>query len=80
MLGVGPVSSHGGPDQGVDRGEFGPRGSPRFPPRASGGLIPPGTPHNALDLGPEMGKMLSTYIVEVDLRPTPTHRTQLPPT
>src|SRR3954451_1959274 len=27
-------------------------------------LIPPRTPHNALDLGPETGKMLSTYIVE----------------
>jgi hypothetical protein len=39
MLGVGPVSSHGGPDQGVDRGEFGPRGSPRFPPRASAGTL-----------------------------------------
>ena len=29
-------------------------------------LMPPRTPHNALDLGPETGKMLSTYIVEVD--------------
>ena len=29
-----------------------------------GFLIPPGTPHNARDLGPETGKMLSTYIVE----------------
>ena len=28
-------------------------------------LIPPRTPHNALDLGPETGMMLSTYIVEV---------------
>ncbi len=27
-------------------------------------LIPPGTPHNALDLGPGTGRMLSTYIVE----------------
>jgi quercetin dioxygenase-like cupin family protein len=27
-------------------------------------LMPPGTPHNALDLGPETGHMLSTYIVE----------------
>jgi len=27
-------------------------------------LIQPRTPHNALDLGPETGKMLSTYIVE----------------
>ena len=26
--------------------------------------IPPRTPHNAYDLGPETGKMLSTYIVE----------------
>ena len=30
-----------------------------------GFLIPPSTPHNALDLGPETGQMLSTYIVEV---------------
>ncbi|HEY4268646.1 MAG TPA: cupin domain-containing protein [Galbitalea sp.] len=29
-----------------------------------GFLIPPGTPHNALDLGPETGRMLSTYIVD----------------
>lgn len=29
-------------------------------------LIPPRIPHNALDLGPETGQMLSTYIVEVD--------------
>ena len=29
-----------------------------------GFLIPPRTPHNALDLGPESGLMLSTYIVE----------------
>lgn len=28
-------------------------------------LIPPNTPHNALDVGPETGQMLSTYIVEV---------------
>jgi quercetin dioxygenase-like cupin family protein len=28
-------------------------------------LIPPRTPHNALDLGPDTGKMLSTYIVEI---------------
>ena len=27
-------------------------------------LIPPRTPHNALDLGPETGLMLSTYLVE----------------
>jgi quercetin dioxygenase-like cupin family protein len=29
-------------------------------------LIPPRTPHNALDVGPGTGMMLSTYIVEVD--------------
>ena len=29
-------------------------------------LIAPRTSHNALDLGPETGRMLSTYIVEVD--------------
>ena len=28
-------------------------------------LIPPRTPHNALDVGPGTGRMLSTYIVEV---------------
>jgi len=27
-------------------------------------LMPPGTPHNALDLGPDTGMMLSTYIVD----------------
>jgi quercetin dioxygenase-like cupin family protein len=27
-------------------------------------LIPPRTPHNALDLGPGTGRMLSTYLVE----------------
>ena len=30
-----------------------------------GFLIPPGTPHNALDVGPETGRMLSTYLIEV---------------
>jgi quercetin dioxygenase-like cupin family protein len=29
-----------------------------------GFLIPPGVPHNALDLGPDTGQMLSTYLVE----------------
>ncbi len=29
-----------------------------------GFLIPPNTPHNARDLGPETGRMLSTYLVE----------------
>jgi quercetin dioxygenase-like cupin family protein len=27
-------------------------------------LMPPRTPHNAIDLGPETGQMRSTYIVE----------------
>jgi mannose-6-phosphate isomerase-like protein (cupin superfamily) len=27
-------------------------------------LIPPRTPHNALDVGPGTGEMLSTYVVE----------------
>src|SRR5207253_8176153 len=27
-------------------------------------LIPSGTPHNARDVGPETGRMLSTYLVE----------------
>lgn len=30
-----------------------------------GFLIPPGTPHNAYDVGPAVGRMLSTYIVEI---------------
>ena len=30
-----------------------------------GFLIPPRTPHNATDLGPGTGRMLSTYIVEI---------------
>ena len=30
-----------------------------------GFLIPPHTPHNALDLGPDTGQMLSTYIVDI---------------
>jgi quercetin dioxygenase-like cupin family protein len=29
-----------------------------------GFLIPPRTPHNARDIGPDTGRMLSTYIVE----------------
>lgn len=28
-------------------------------------LIPPRTPHNATDLGPGTGRMLSTYLVEI---------------
>ena len=31
-----------------------------------GFLIPPRVPHNALDLGPDTGRMLSTYVVELD--------------
>src|ERR671927_58603 len=38
------------------------------PPRTlhtgEGFVIPPGTPHNARDLGPGTGQMLSTYLVE----------------
>ncbi len=34
-----------------------------------GFLMPPRTAHNALDLGPDTGKMLSTYIVEVGQPP-----------
>jgi quercetin dioxygenase-like cupin family protein len=34
-------------------------------PAGSPFLIPPRVPHNALDLGPDTGRMLSTYIVEV---------------
>jgi quercetin dioxygenase-like cupin family protein len=31
-----------------------------------GFLVPPRTPHNARDLGPGTGEMLSTYLVEID--------------
>ena len=42
------------------------QGQPTFTlPAGSPFLIPPRTPHNALDVGPETGMMLSTYIVEV---------------
>jgi quercetin dioxygenase-like cupin family protein len=34
-------------------------------PAGDGFLIPPRIPHNALDVGPDTGLMLSTYIVEV---------------
>jgi quercetin dioxygenase-like cupin family protein len=33
-------------------------------PAGTGFLIPPGTPHNAHDLGPGTGVMLSTYLVD----------------
>jgi quercetin dioxygenase-like cupin family protein len=40
-------------------------GRPTMVLRAGDGfLIPPHTPHNARDIGPETGRMLSTYIVE----------------
>ncbi len=42
------------------------QGQPTLTLHAGDGfLMPPGTPHNALDVGPETGRMLSTYIVEV---------------
>jgi quercetin dioxygenase-like cupin family protein len=40
-------------------------GKPTLTLRAGDGfLMPPRTPHNALDLGPNTGQMLSAYIVE----------------
>ena len=43
------------------------RDRPTLELRAGDGFcIPPGTPHNALDLGPGTGVMLSTYLVDVD--------------
>jgi quercetin dioxygenase-like cupin family protein len=42
------------------------RGQPTLTLRAGDPfLMPPRTPHNALDVGPETGQMLSTYIVEL---------------
>ena len=35
------------------------------PTRRGRFLMPPRTPHNATDLGPDTGQMLSTYIVEI---------------
>jgi quercetin dioxygenase-like cupin family protein len=41
------------------------RGRPTITLRAGDGfLIPPRTPHNARDIGPGTGHMLSTYLVE----------------
>ncbi|CCH87718.1 Protein of unknown function; putative Cupin domains [Modestobacter italicus] len=41
-------------------------GQPTRTVRAGEGfLIPPGTPHNARDLGPGTGRIVSTYLVEV---------------
>ncbi len=43
------------------------RGQPTLTLNAGDGfLIPPRTPHNARDIGPGIGHMLSTYIVEAD--------------
>jgi quercetin dioxygenase-like cupin family protein len=43
------------------------RGKPTLTLHAGDGfLMPPRTPHNATDLGPETGQMLSTYIVETE--------------
>ncbi|MBK4346670.1 cupin domain-containing protein [Lacisediminihabitans changchengi] len=39
-------------------------GETRILNAGDGFLIPPGVPHNATDLGPDTGRMLSTYIVE----------------
>ena len=42
------------------------KGRPTLTLHAGDGfLMPPRTPHNALDVGAETGQMLSTYIVEV---------------
>lgn len=41
-------------------------------------LIPPRTPHNALDVGPGTGMMLSTYIVEPE-EPLATFTRTAPP-
>jgi quercetin dioxygenase-like cupin family protein len=41
------------------------RGRPAAVLHAGDGfLVPPGTPHNARDLGPGEGRMLSTYVVD----------------
>jgi quercetin dioxygenase-like cupin family protein len=42
------------------------RGRPIVTVHAGEGfLVPPRTPHNARDVGPETGRMLSTYLVEI---------------
>jgi quercetin dioxygenase-like cupin family protein len=41
------------------------RGQETLTLHAGDGLLPPRTPHNTLDVAPESGRMLSTYIVEV---------------
>ena len=43
------------------------RGEPTRTLQAGDGfLIPPGVPHNARDLGPGTGRMLSVYVVDPD--------------
>jgi quercetin dioxygenase-like cupin family protein len=43
------------------------QGEPTLTLNAGDGfLIPPRTPHNALDIGSDTGRMLSTYLVEPD--------------
>jgi quercetin dioxygenase-like cupin family protein len=43
------------------------RDRPTLVPHAGDGFcVPPDTPHNALDLGPSTGVMLSTCLVDVD--------------
>ena len=37
---------------------------PRLLQAGEGFLIPPDTPHDAVDVGPDTGRMLSTYLVE----------------
>jgi len=52
--------------QGIVRMEV--RGRPAVELHAGDGFcIPPGVPHNALDLGPGTGVMLSTYLVDAAL-------------
>ena len=47
-------------------------GAPTLTLHAGDGfLIPPGTPHNAIGLGPGTGRMLSTYVVD-SLQPLAT--------
>lgn len=53
-------------------------GKPTLTLRAGDGfLIPPRTAHNAFDVGPETGLMLSTYLVEVG-QPIATFTPQSP--
>ena len=51
LAGTVEVTIEGRPPQVLQAGE--------------GFLVPPRTPHNARDLGPGTGEMLSTYLVEI---------------